>query len=79
MEITIGEASRNVSKLIEAAERGEQVVITRRGKPVVKMIRVQPRKRRPIGFLRDQIRELDPDWWRPMSSEDVDAFIEGRY
>lgn len=79
MEITIGEASRNVSKLVEAAERGERVVITRRGKPVVKMIRVQSAKRRPVGFLRDQVREVDPDWWRPMSDEEVDAFFEGRY
>jgi prevent-host-death family protein len=79
MEKTVGEASRNVSKLIEAAERGEPVIITRRGKPVVEIVRIQPKKRRPIGFLRGRVREIDPDWWRPMTDEEVDAFIDGRY
>lgn len=79
MEKTVGEASRNVSKLIEAAERGEPVIITRRGKPVVEIVRIQPKKRRPIGFLRGRVREVDPDWWRPMTDEEVDAFIDGRY
>ena len=79
MEKTVGEASRNVSKLIEAAERGEPVVITRHGKPVVQMVRVQPKKRRPLGFLRGKVREVDPNWWRPMTDEEVDAFLDGRY
>jgi len=78
METTVGEASRNVSKLIEAAERGERVVITRRGKPVVKLVRIQPPVRRPVGFLSDQVREIDPAWWHPMSEEEADAWLEGR-
>lgn len=77
MESTIGEASRNISKLIEVAERGEKVVITRHGKPVVEIVKVKATKRRPIGFLRGQIREIDPDWWRPMTDEELDAFIDG--
>ena len=52
MESTIGEASRNISKLIEVAERGERVVITRHGKPVVELVKVKAPKRRQIGFLR---------------------------
>jgi prevent-host-death family protein len=79
MEKTVGEASRNVSKLIEAAERGEPVVITRHGKPVVEVVRVQPKKRRPLGFLRGRVREADPNWWHPMTDEEVDAFLAGRY
>ncbi len=79
MQKTVGEASRNVSKLIEAAERGEPVVITRRGKPIVEIVRIQPKKRRPLGFLQGKIRELDPNWWHPMTDEEVNDFIEGRY
>jgi antitoxin (DNA-binding transcriptional repressor) of toxin-antitoxin stability system len=79
MEKSVGEASRNVSKLIEAAERGENVIITRRGKPVVKIVRFQQNKRRPLGFFRGKVREIDPNWWHPMSDEEADAFIEGRY
>ena len=78
MESSIGQASRNISKLIEVAERGEKVVITRRGKPVIELVKVKAPKRRPVGFLRGRIREIDPDWWRPMTDEEVDAFIGGR-
>lgn len=78
MKTTIGEASRNVSKLIEAAERGESVVITRHGKPIVEMVRIQPKTRRPLGFLRGEVREIDPNWWRSMTDEESDAFLEGR-
>lgn len=79
MESTIGEASRNISKLIEVAERGEKVVITRHGRPVVEIVKVKPPKRRSIGFLRGRVREIDPDWWRPMTDKEVEAFIDGRY
>lgn len=76
---SIGEASRNVSKLIEAAERGETVVITRRGKPVVRMQRIEPKKRPAVGLFRGRLREIDPAWWHPMSEEEADAFVDGRY
>jgi prevent-host-death family protein len=71
MESTVGEAGRNISKLIEVAEPGERVVITRRGKPVVELVKVRALKRRPIGFLRGQVREIDPDWWRPITDLSV--------
>jgi prevent-host-death family protein len=41
MEKSLAEASRDLSELIEAAERGENVIITRRGKPVVKIVRLK--------------------------------------
>ncbi len=72
----MGEASRNISKLIKAAERGEPVVITRHGKPIVKIVRVQPQKR-PLGFLRGKVREIDPKWWHPMTDEEIEAFLQG--
>jgi prevent-host-death family protein len=45
MSISVGvhEAKTTLSRLLEVAESGEEVVITRRGKPVVKL--------QPIGSL----------------------------
>jgi prevent-host-death family protein len=45
MSISVGvhEAKTNLSRLMEAAESGEEVVITRRGKPVITL--------QPIGSL----------------------------
>jgi prevent-host-death family protein len=54
MEKGVAEASRDLSKLIEAAERGENVVITRRRKHIVQIVRIKGNKRRPLGFFRDK-------------------------
>jgi prevent-host-death family protein len=37
MQVTIHEAKTQLSKLIAAAERGEEVIIARRDKPVVRL------------------------------------------
>jgi prevent-host-death family protein len=51
----IHQAKTNLSKLIEQAEAGEEVVIARNGKPVVRLTAVEPEKksdipRRPDGL-----------------------------
>ncbi|NMG05553.1 hypothetical protein DP117_01225 [Brasilonema sp. UFV-L1] len=47
-EISLAEASKNLSQLIEAAMNGEEVVITKDNQPVVKLTPVSPvKKRRP--------------------------------
>jgi len=40
-EVGIVEARNNFSALVERAEKGENVIITRHGKPVVKMVAVE--------------------------------------
>jgi hypothetical protein len=32
-----------------------------------------------FGTLKGRITINDPDWWKPMSEEEVAAFLEGRY
>lgn len=41
MQVTIHEAKTQLSKLIAAAERGEEVIISRREKPVVKLSMIE--------------------------------------
>ena len=41
MQVTIHEAKTQLSKLIAAAERGEEVIIARRDKPVVRLSMVE--------------------------------------
>jgi prevent-host-death family protein len=45
----IYEAKTTFSKLVERAELGEEVVIARAGKPVVKLVPYEPSKRRREG------------------------------
>jgi len=44
---TVGafEAKTKFSALLERAERGEQIVITRRGKPVARLVRIEQPER----------------------------------
>ena len=42
MQVTLHEAEANLAKLVSAAERGEEVVISRGDKPVVEIRRVTP-------------------------------------
>ena len=52
MQVTIHEAKTQLSKLIAAVERGEEVVIARRDKPVVRMVKEEPKKtKRVLGGL----------------------------
>ena len=47
--VSLADAKAHLSELVARAERGEEVCITKRGKPVVKLIRVdQPKE--PIDF-----------------------------
>lgn len=58
----VHEAKTNLSKLLDAAERGEQVVITRRGSGVNRFVLIpMPVPDRPalFGALRGQIRYSD--------------------
>jgi prevent-host-death family protein len=52
MQVTIHEAKTHLSRLIAAVERGEEVVIARRDKPVVRLVIEKKEKpKRRLGFM----------------------------
>ncbi len=70
----IHDAKTNLSKLIEAALRGEDVVIAKAGKPVVRLVAIvdQPAEkpltpgekfRRGMGSLKGKIPEITDEQW----------------
>lgn len=71
IKANIHEAKTNLSKLVDAAERGENVVISRAGKPAVMLVPVakSDKPKRQFGFLKGQIT-FAPDYDR------ADAEIE---
>lgn len=70
--VNIHEAKTHLSRLIEAVERGEEVVIARAGKPVATLTAYVPPKRKllPPGSLKGQ------DWVIP---EDFDDPIDDMF
>lgn len=61
MQVSITEAKARFSALVAAAERGEEVIITRRGTPVACLVAIGPR---PAAYRVDTVRAVyrgDPD------------------
>ena len=81
MRFNLADARKKLPELIKAVERGETVTICRRGLPVADLVRAEAatRKKRKFGTLRGKIKIIDPDWWKPMNDEEVEAFLDGRY
>lgn len=46
MKVSVFDARNRFSELIDAAERGEEVIVTRRGRPVVRLTPVNEVERR---------------------------------
>jgi hypothetical protein len=56
------------------------VTIYRHGTPVVDIVRTtkaDPEKPK-FGTLKGKVTALDPDWWKPMTNDEVEAFLDGR-
>lgn len=81
MKVSVADAKNKLPQLIKAVENGEAVTICRRGTPVADIVRTaKPTRKKPkFGSLKGKIVIHDPDWWKPMTDEEVDAFLEGRY
>ncbi|MFY9843827.1 MAG: type II toxin-antitoxin system prevent-host-death family antitoxin [Terriglobales bacterium] len=80
MKVSVADAKNKLPELIRAVEDGKPVTICRRGVPVVDIVRTKApsRKERALGTLRGKIQTLDPDWWKPMSDDEVEDFLTGR-
>jgi len=57
--VNVHAAKTHLSRLLERAEAGEEIVIGRAGKPIAKLVPYRPdRPKRVFGALRGQIRIL---------------------
>jgi prevent-host-death family protein len=74
MDVSVAEAKNRLPELIRAVEEGENIVITRHGKPVAQLSPPPP-QRRPVrlGGMKDRIALL-PGWDTPI---DPDRFVDG--
>jgi len=76
-QVNIHEAKTELSKLVERAEAGEEIVIARAGKPAAKLVPVtKSRGRRRLGLLDGKFRVPD-DFNTPLPESVIRAF-EGR-
>lgn len=66
--VNMHEAKTRLSELVEAAERGERIVIARDGKPAVVLVPTSAGKRAPAGLYRSRVRISD-DFDAPLPDE----------
>lgn len=73
--VDIATAAAGLARLIDAAARGDEVLVTRAGRPVARLVALT-RPRRRLGSLAGQA-DIPPDFDAPLPDEVLDAF-EGR-
>ena len=78
MEVSIYEAKNKLSELVKRAEQGEEIILSRHGRPVVRLTAL-PLTKRVLGKARGLIREVDPGWWKPMTEQEAEKFYRGEY
>ncbi len=76
--VTVYEAKTHLSALLNAVEAGEEIVVTRHGRPVARITAVErPRVERVAGDLRAQPGwenfVYDPAVFAPMTEAEVEA------
>jgi len=66
MEVGIAELVKHVTKLVEQAEHGEEIIVKRHGKAVAKLTGIEPPKaKRQFGVLKDTVK-LYEGWDRDL-------------
>ena len=73
MEVNIHEAKTHLSRLIARALEGEEVTIAKAGKPVVRLVRIDPPK--PIlGGAAGTVTYAD-GWDDPMTDQEIEEWF----
>jgi prevent-host-death family protein len=72
--ITIHKAKTELSRLIERVCRGEEIVIARRKKPVVRLVAIEDKKgQRQPGALRGRLK-VGPEFFEPLPAGELEGW-----
>lgn len=74
-QVNVHTAKTNLSKLIDAALAGEDVVIARDGKPAVRLVAI-PQGRFQVGILKERLKGC-PDFLEPMDETELQLWESG--
>ncbi|MCY3878963.1 MAG: type II toxin-antitoxin system prevent-host-death family antitoxin [Rhodobacteraceae bacterium] len=74
--VNVHQAKTELSRLLARVESGEEVVIARRGEPVVRLVACKPRVQRLPDVLRGKVKIPD-SFFDPLPEDELKAW-EGR-
>ena len=69
-QVNVHDAKTHFSKLIAEVEAGEEIVIARAGKPILKLVKIESQLPRIVpGFAKGLIPLWDEDEWEALDKE----------
>jgi prevent-host-death family protein len=73
--VNIYEAKTQLSRMIDRAAAGEEIIISRNGRPVARLCQLEPRKRNTVkfGVLKGRIW-IAPDFDAPLPDDVLEDF-----
>ena len=74
--VNIHEAKTHLSRLVDAAAKGEPFIIAKSGKPLVKVVMIEGHSPKRLGFLVGKGRV--PDDFDTMAAEEIAAAFAGK-
>ncbi|HET9232709.1 MAG TPA: type II toxin-antitoxin system Phd/YefM family antitoxin [Candidatus Eisenbacteria bacterium] len=74
--VNVHEAKTHLSRLLERAHAGEEIVLAKAGKPYAKLVPLDPPKpkQRELGFLKGWV---DDSFFDPLSEEELRDWEDG--
>ena len=75
-QVNVYEARGQFSRLLDEALAGEQIVIARNGRPIVRLVPIEPRGRR-LGRWRGVVPEISDEEWRQSDVAVAELFERG--
>jgi prevent-host-death family protein len=75
--VNIYEAKTHLSRMVDRAAEGEEIIISRNGRPVARLCQLEPRKRNSVkfGLLKGRF-EVPDDFYAPLP-DDLLRLFEG--
>jgi prevent-host-death family protein len=75
MEVNIHEAKTHLSRLIEKALSGEDIVIAKAGRPLVRLVVIPPKPTRELGTASGLIT-WKAGWEKALTGPELDEFLD---
>jgi prevent-host-death family protein len=74
VEVNIHEAKTHLSRLIERAVAGEEVIIAKAGHPLVRLTRIESQY--PVLGSASGLIRFEPGWDAPLSDEEMEQVFD---
>jgi prevent-host-death family protein len=69
--VNIHEAKTHLSRLLDRVAAGEEIIIAKAGTPVARLVALEDRAPRPLGFLKGRLTDA---FFEPLAEDELAAW-----